>query len=75
MINYIIGYLLIGVILTAIFDFIVYTIENDPGFEGDIDEMRFNTAERIGALLTWPWLLILVIRQQLRNDIDSTEDQ
>ena len=74
MINYIIGYLLVGVILTAIFDFIVYTIENDPDFDGDIDEMRFNTAERIGALLTWPWLLILVIRQQLGNDIDSTED-
>lgn len=74
MISYIIGYLLIGVILTAIFDFIVYTIENDPDFEGDIDEMRFNTAERIGALLTWPWLLILLIKQQLGNDIDSTED-
>ena len=75
MINYIIGYLFVGAILTAIFDFIVYVIGNDPDFEGDINDIRFNTAERIGALITWPWLLILVIRQQFKDDIDSTEDQ
>lgn len=59
--NFIINYLIIGVILTVIYDFIQKFVVNN-------DELHFTNWERVLLILGWPIIMIVSIIKTFKND-------
>lgn len=59
MITFIFEYLIIGMVLTMVIDYLTHMLE--------IHEAKFTNSERVSSILLWPIILLMIIIEIILN--------